>query len=421
MTTGNHADSWILDTGCSFHMTSNKEWFETYEAENFGTVKLADDRSCSIVGVGQIKFRMHDGAIRTLTDVRHLPAVRKNLISLGTLPKNGFRYETDNENSVNVWKGDMTVMKGEITAGNVYRLLGNVVVGEVAAVLTESDSTTLWHMRLGHIGEHGLAELHKRNLLDGLKSCKMDFCKFCVMGKQSKASFKTGQHTTKGLLDYVHSDVWGPTREQSLGGSRYFVLFIDDFSKKGWVYFLRQKSEVFGKFKTWKAEVENQTGRKIKYLRSDNGTEYTDGEFQKLCEEQGIQRHLTVRKTPQQNKVSERMNRSIAEKARCLRLNGGLPKQFWAEAVNMAVYLINRSPRISLEGKVAEEIWTGVDFDLLNLKIFGCPAYVLIPSDERSKLDSKSKKCIFWDLRKASKVSSYGILKLRKLYGFKAS
>ncbi|KAL1207275.1 Retrovirus-related Pol polyprotein from transposon TNT 1-94 [Cardamine amara subsp. amara] len=117
---GNHTDSWILDTGCSFHMTSNKEWFETYEAGNFDTVKLADDISYNIVGVGQIKFRMHDGVIRTLTGVKNLPAVKKNMISLGTLHKNGFKYEMDNENCVNVCKGDMMVMKGEITAGNVY-------------------------------------------------------------------------------------------------------------------------------------------------------------------------------------------------------------------------------------------------------------------------------------------------------------
>ncbi|KAL1199975.1 Retrovirus-related Pol polyprotein from transposon TNT 1-94 [Cardamine amara subsp. amara] len=97
------------------------------------------------------------------------------------------------------------------------------------------------------------------------------------------------------------------------------------------------------------------------------------------------------------------MNRSIAKKARCLRLNAGLPKQFWAEAVNMAVYLINKSPQISLEGKIAEEIWTGVDIDISNLKIFGCPTSVLIPSDKRSKLDSESKKCIFLGFEKGIK------------------
>ena len=141
--------------------------------------------------------------------------------------------------------------------------------------------------------------------------------------------------------------------------------------------------------------MKNQTGRKIKYLRSDNGIEYTDSQFQKFCEEHGIQRHFSVRKTPQQNGVVERMNRSITERARCLRLNAGLPKSFWAEAVSMACYLINRSPRASLGGKVVEEVWTGKPIDLGNLKIFGCPAYVHVSSDERSKLDPKSKKCIF--------------------------
>ncbi|CAA7028677.1 unnamed protein product [Microthlaspi erraticum] len=89
--------------------------------------------------------------------------------------------------------------------------------------------------------------------------------------------------------------------QHSLGGCRYFVLFIDDYSKKVWVYFLRQKSDVFDKFKIWKAEVENQTGRKVKYMRLGNGIEYTDGKFVKFCEEHGIQRHYTLRKTPQQN------------------------------------------------------------------------------------------------------------------------
>jgi len=131
-------------------------------------------------------------------------------------------------------------------------------------------------MRLGHLSERRMTELHKRNLLHGVKTCKLNFCKFCVLGKQTRVSFMTGKHRIEGILDYVHSDVWGPTRESSFGGPMYYVTFTDDFSRKVWVYFMKQKSEVFDKFKLWRAEVENQTGRKIKYLRSDNGTEYTD-------------------------------------------------------------------------------------------------------------------------------------------------
>ena len=206
-------------------------------------------------------------------------------------------------------------------------------------------------MRLGHMGERGMMELHKRNLLKGIKICKLDFCKYCVFGKQNKVQFKTTTHKIEEVLDYVHTNVWGPVRVASLGGSMYFVSFIDDYSQKVWVYFMRHKSEMFATFKLWKTKVENQTRRKIKCLRSNNGTKYTDSKFTELCERHGIKRHFTISKTSQQNGVAERMNRTIAKRDQCLRLNVGLEKKFWAEAVNMACYLINRSPRAVLDGK----------------------------------------------------------------------
>ncbi|KAL0284885.1 UNVERIFIED_CONTAM: Retrovirus-related Pol polyprotein from transposon TNT 1-94 [Sesamum calycinum] len=404
ISTNQCVDAWILDSGCSYHITPNREWFTPYRSCNSGSVYLGDDRCCNIIGVGDVRIKMYDGTVRTLSDVRHIPDLKKNLISLGTLHKNGFIPKADEDReTIRIVKGALTVMKGKITAGNIYKLLGNTVLGGVHSVDSCDDNTKLWHMRLGHLSEHGMTELHKRNLLCGVKRCKLDFCKFCVLGKQTKVSFTTGKHKTEGILDYVHSDVWGPTREKSLGGSLYYATFTDDFSRKVWVYFLKQKSEVFAKFKLWKAEVENQTGRKIKYLRLDNGTKYTDLQFQKFCEEHGIQRHFSVRKTPQQNGVVERMNMSLTERARCLRLNAGLPKSFWAEAVSMACYLINRSPRTSLGGKVAEEVWTGNQINFDRLRIFGCSAYVHVPSDERSKLDPKSKQCIFLGYKKGVK------------------
>ena len=120
--------------------------------------------------------------------------------------------------------------------------------------------------------------------------------------------------------------------------------------------------------------MENQTGKKVKCLRTDNGTEYTTDEFRDFCEQHGIKRHFTVCKTPQENGVAERMNRSTAERARCLKLNVRLAKIFWTDAVSMTCYLINRSPMIALYGKVAEEVWTGTEVDYFSLRIFGCPA-----------------------------------------------
>uniref|UniRef100_A0A2N9HBW1 Integrase catalytic domain-containing protein n=1 Tax=Fagus sylvatica TaxID=28930 RepID=A0A2N9HBW1_FAGSY len=396
-------NSWLLDSACSFHVTPHKNWFDTYRSINCGSVRMGNDATCTIIGMGTIKIKMSDGVVRTLEEVRHIPDMRKNLISLGTLDSKGYSYKSEN-GIMKVSKGAMVVMTGQKISSNVYKLLGNTILGGVAAVAeSEDDDTLLWHMRLGHMSERGMRELHKRNLLTGIKSCKLDFCKYCIMGKQCRVRFKTATHKTNGILDYVHSDIWGPVRTPSKGGAQYFMSFIDDYSRKAWVYFLKNKSEAFAKFKIWKAEVENQTGRKIKCLRTDNGTEYRDGDFLKFCEEHGIKRHFTVRKTPQQNGVAERLNRTITETTRCLRLNAELPKIFWAEAVDMACYIINRSPRVALDGKVAEEVWTGQEVDYSFMRIFGCPAYVHISGEDRSKLDPKSNKCIFLGFKKGVK------------------
>ncbi|KAI9195220.1 hypothetical protein LWI28_012848 [Acer negundo] len=139
-------------------------------------------------------------------------------------------------------------------------------------------------------------------MAEGLKSIEVDFCESCILGKQKRVSFKkTGRAPTKEKLELVHTDVWGPASVSSIGGKQYFVTFIDDHSRKVWVYFLRHKSDVFEAFKKWKAMVENETGLKIKKLRSDNGGEYEDNEFKKFCYKSGIKLIRTVPGTPQQN------------------------------------------------------------------------------------------------------------------------
>ena len=143
---------------------------------------MGNDASCKVIGMGNIRIKMFDGVVRTLCDVRHVLDLRKNLISLGALDSNGFCYKFES-GVMKVSKGIMTVMKGQKTAENIYRLLGTTVVGGVAFVESETDNTILWHMRLGHMSERGMVELHKRNLLKGIKTCKLDFCKYCVLGK----------------------------------------------------------------------------------------------------------------------------------------------------------------------------------------------------------------------------------------------
>ena len=150
----------------------------------------------------------------------------------------------------------------------------------------------------------------------------------------------------------VHTDVWGPSPVSSLGGSRFYVTFIDDFSRKVWVYFLKNKSDMFETFKKWKAEVENQTGLKVRCLSSDNGGEYDKSEFKAFCASEGIKFMRTVPGKARQNGIAERMNRTLNERARSMRIHCGLPKTLWADAVSTSAYLINRGPSIPLGLKI---------------------------------------------------------------------
>ena len=157
---------------------------------------------------------------------------------------------------------------------------------------------------------------------------------------------------------------------------------------------LKHKDEVFARFLEWKAPVENSTGRKLKALRTDNGGEYTSKEFETYLKQNGIRHEWTVPKTPEQNGVAERMNRTIVETARCMLAEAKLPRKFWAEAVSMAVYLRNRSSTTAVSGMTPFEALTGDKPCVDILRVFGCLAYVHVPKDERRKFDSKSKRCI---------------------------
>jgi transposase InsO family protein len=181
----------------------------------------------------------------------------------------------------------------------------------------------------------------------------------------------------------------------STGQNRYFLTFTNDFSRKTWIYFLKKKSEVLNYFKDFKAIVEKQSGCKIRTVRSNQGGEYTSNDFDAFCTQQGIRHQITPAYTPQLNGVAERNNQTILDMARSLLKAKKLPKQYWAEVVSCAVYLLNRCPTRSLQAVTPEEAWSGHKPSVTHLRVFGCVAYTKILDARRTKLDDKSEKCIF--------------------------
>ena len=201
---------------------------------------------------------------------------------------------------------------------------------------------------------------------------------------------------SKKKLELVHSDVCGPLQAESIGGSRYFVTFIDDYSRCVSVYFIKHKTEVFEKFKLFEAMVTKECGEPIMKLRTDNGGEYVSKDFQAYLASKGIEHQLTVPHSPQQNGVAERLNRTLMESARSMLSHSNMPNKFWAEAVATAAYLRNRTTTSANEEQLTPfEKWYGHKPNISHLKVFGCAAYSLIPSTERRKLDKKAQRMCF--------------------------
>ena len=217
----------------------------------------------------------------------------------------------------------------------------------------------------------------------------------CLAKITAKPFPKKSERETSQPLELVHSDICGPMQVESVGGSKYFVTFIDDYSKYTTVYMISHRSEALEKFMEFVQMAENFTGLRVKELRSDNAKEYISEDFKKYCKRRGIIRQETIPYSPQQNGKAERMNRTIMETVRWMIHKAGLPLNFWAEAVATAVYLRNRSPTACIKEATPYECWHKEKPDISHLRVFGCNAFVHIPDQKRRKLDQKSIRCIF--------------------------
>ncbi|KAE8725588.1 hypothetical protein F3Y22_tig00008386pilonHSYRG00069 [Hibiscus syriacus] len=193
-----HSDECILDSGCTYHMSPNQEWFSDLVELNAGFIYMGNDNACKTVGIGSIRLKNQDGSTRVLTDVRYVPSLKKNLISLGALESKG-SVVTMRDGVLKVTYGVLVMMKG-IRKNNLYYYQGSKIIGVVTAASggDDLDATQLWHMRLGHAGEKSLQILAKKGLLKCAKACKLNFCEHCVLGKQKRVKFGTTIHNTKG-------------------------------------------------------------------------------------------------------------------------------------------------------------------------------------------------------------------------------
>ncbi|KAI5336607.1 hypothetical protein L3X38_015875 [Prunus dulcis] len=390
------AEKWYLDSGCSNHMTGNKSAFVNFKHTNNSEVRIGDGGKLVAKGSGDILFLSKSGEQKRISDVLYVPDLNYNLLSVGQLLRKGHNIQFREDQCVIRDKYNSLITKVQMSGDNMFSL--NIKYESFACLSALiKDSSWLWHLRYGHLSFNTLSLMGKQHMVRGLPTIQhqTQVCEACVLGKHQRNSFLTGYSwRASHHLELVHSDVCGPMNTTSTGGNRYFLTFIDDYSRKTWVYFLKYKSEVFDYFKVFKALAEKQSGFALKTLRSDQGGEFSSNVFENFLKENGIKHQFTARYTPQQNGVAERKNRTIMELARSMLKAKAMPNRFWAEAVACAVYLLNHASSNSVEGKTPQEAWSGLKPCISHLRIFGSIAYSHIPDETRRKLDDKSEKCI---------------------------
>jgi hypothetical protein len=243
-----------------------------------------------------------------------------------------------------------------------------------------------------------MKQLSKNKLVDGLPNIHFSkgVCEGCDLGKHPQEKFDKGKYQGDfAPLDMIHSDLMGPFPHPSIKKVSFFLIFVDDFSCFSWIYFLKQKYEVFQHLKDFKDLVEIQSRKKIKVLRTDNGGEYVNHEIHNLFHEARIQLQHIVPYTPQQNRVAERKNRFLKEMASCMLHAKSLPQRLWAEALNCATYIQNRSPHRSIKDKTPYEAWSSLKPEVTHFPVFGSHAWARIPSEKRKALDPQRTECIF--------------------------
>lgn len=409
---------WCLDSGCTSHLCRDIRMLSS-PVPTQGDIKLANSTTSSMNAMGDIEFftnaDQRSKRIR-LKNALHVPDLRTNLLSVAKIVDNGYRVIFEAERAlVKNHKGEVVLSARR--QGDLFTLNGSVQQANAATQGKRSD-VEIWHERFGHLNVKDLLHMSKIGAASGLKindSLDMSNCKICITQKLTSSPFSSRAHKSPQPLEIVHSDLCGPMRTNSTGGARYFLTFIDDYSRWCHVYSLKSKDEVANKFLEFKNLVENQTGHRIKALHSDNGKEFCNSTMDKILKDSGIQRRLTVPYTPQQNGVAERKNRTLVETARCLLAQSNLPAHFWGEALNTANYLRNRCISKSLNGDTPYKLWKGKIPDASHLRSFGSKVLVLNKNPTKGKFKPRAIEGIFLGYTDTSKSYRIWIPEDRKI------
>lgn len=372
--------NFILDSGATNHlvrkdmedlMTDIKEINPVYIKVANGENMLANKR-------GILRVKAENTNMNVSIDALIVENLSHNLLSVRKVNDAGYK--------VVFYKGCASIIinREVITCRSMRNLfVASFKIKEAEMCnLSKEEEKTIWHLRLGHINRRGLQIL---GLPYSDKACDS-----CMKGKATRNQFemKTTPRSSR-IGELLHCDVWGPFNIETINGEKYFLSITDDYSHFTFVYLMKNKSETEEKLIEHIQQLRSD-GRRVSRIRTDNGTEFTTNKLKNYYLRSGIRHERTAKYTPQQNGVSERLNRTLTDKVRTMLIDTGLPKFLWGEALRCAVYQLNRSPSRAVNGKVPAKIYQN-KVNLNKLKVFGSKAWVYI-LPKRGKLEPRAEE-----------------------------
>ena len=398
------SENFILDTGATSHIVCKREYFSTFNVCT-KTVSWGNAKSININGIGDINVIFkHTNKTHKLKNCLYMPQMGINIISQSKMRDDYVSIFTKNKVFI---KFQNDVIASGRKVDNLYYIdiekilmadqLLNVQSSHINSQTEKQIELTDLHAKLGHIGQSSINKIIENTIgftsIDNANKTNLDTCEICLQGKFTNHINKTTNHKSFEYLEKISSDICGPITPVTHDNFKYFITFMDIYSRYLEVKLLRAKDEAVDAFSAYANLYENNSNNKrIRILATDNGTEYTNKRIKTILENKGIIHQLSPAYTKEPNGIIERVNRTLTNKIRCLLNNSNLPKSLWGEACLVATYLYNRTPHAGINYKTPYEMKYGSKPDISNIKTFGSICYYKNKGPNIKKLDDKALK-----------------------------
>ena len=385
--------TWLLDSACCNHMTSSPDVVLSHTSTSLPTIHTANGSPMHVSHLGNVST-----PALSISNVYQIPKLTHNLLFVGQLTELCFSL-TFSSTGVVVHNSQMGQIVGTACkVGRLFELIFRHIPSSrfsASAVSEQSTSSlALWHSRLGHASISRVKQLVSKGLLGSVSNKSFD-CMSCQFGKQTALPFNNSVSHALFSFDLIHSDVWGPSPISTAGGSRSFVIFVNDFYRYTWIYLFKNRSELYQIYRDFTKMIETQFSKPLKIFRSDNAQEYKAHEFTSIPHQFGTVPHSFCAGNSQQNGRVERKLRHILDVVRAITIAASTPSQFWGEAALTVVYTINRRPFPIVQNQTSYDMLFGSSPSNDLLRVFRCVCFVLLHDHERNKLQSRSRLCCF--------------------------